>query len=596
MKVKIPEQLWKLSKGAFAKYGLSDRELGWQKYVDLDLSTLHPKRVERLLKEVEPHTKIRGVGMMVRDIKTWLKVSAGDHSAKPRSVEQFCALLTQLLTDVPGHRVYERDERSETWLASYVESVKFVPLTRKHNGEERPPHVIVNLFWLEFGIRQSRAVVFFAEHCLGGLTPEAALQRKGLYPETPELRTQYLADVQKFDGIVGNIGLQLLAVGVGSDDLDGNKKPGDDSWRYGTNKFRLDHHGEPTRMVVDVYHEEDKENKEDDDYMDLWFWGRRKAVHTVGDDDAEEQGEPVDDDDDDVGRGVTRRAGLKAEDVMERPEPEVPIHPMLACFDFRRHLRLRVHVGCVTVYEYDTKLSEKLVLPADTRSVIEMLVTTNGIFKDIVKGKSGGAIVLCAGPPGVGKTLTAEVYSETMQRPLYSVQCSQLGTDPEELEGQLMRAFLRAQRWNAILLLDEADVYIANRGSDLAQNAIVGVFLRVMEYYAGVLFLTTNRSDLVDDAIASRCVARLDYAVPPAEDRRRIWKVLSSGAGIPLGDDVIDEAVRCLPNVSGRDIKNLLKLAQMLSESRGKPIDMEMLRFAKRFKPTVDVPAAGPGH
>ena len=98
-----------------------------------------------------------------------------------------------------------------------------------------------------------------------------------------------------------------------------------------------------------------------------------------------------------------------------------------------------------------------------------------------------------------------------MQRPLYSVQCSQLGLEPADLERELLKIFTRAARWNAILLLDEADVYIHRRGSDIQQNAIVGVFLRVLEYYSGVMFLTTNRAELVDDAIASRCLARIDY-------------------------------------------------------------------------------------
>ena len=38
-------------------------------------------------------------------------------------------------------------------------------------------------------------------------------------------------------------------------------------------------------------------------------------------------------------------------------------------------------------------------------------------------------------------------------------------------------------------------------------NAVVGVFLRVLEYFNGLLFLTTNRIDDIDEAIVSRCIA-----------------------------------------------------------------------------------------
>src|SRR6185295_19284784 len=104
----------------------------------------------------------------------------------------------------------------------------------------------------------------------------------------------------------------------------------------------------------------------------------------------------------------------------------------------------------------------------------------------IVAGKTGGTIVFCTGEPGTGKTLTGEVFSEVIKRPLYVVQCSQLGTDEEELEKQLKKVLRRAQRWGAILLIDEADVYVRERGDDIQQNAIVGVFLRVLEYYRGI--------------------------------------------------------------------------------------------------------------
>src|SRR5262249_32595127 len=115
----------------------------------------------------------------------------------------------------------------------------------------------------------------------------------------------------------------------------------------------------------------------------------------------------------------------------------------------------------------DTDLATKLVLPEETTQLVDMLVSNRGFFRDIVAGKSGGSIILCAGPAGVGKTLTAEVYSESKERALYSVQCSQLGLTPGELEGELHKIFARAQRWHAILLLDEADVYVMKRGTDL---------------------------------------------------------------------------------------------------------------------------------
>jgi len=148
----------------------------------------------------------------------------------------------------------------------------------------------------------------------------------------------------------------------------------------------------------------------------------------------------------------------------------------------------------------------------------------------------------------------------------------------------------RAARWNAIALLDEADVYVMARGDDLIQNAIVGVFLRVLEYFPGTLFMTTNRSDMVDDAIASRCIARINYGLPSKLDQAKLWRILADTAEIPLADPVIAEILKSHADLSGRDIKNLIKLANSVARSRGTPITADMVDFVKRFKPTKTIP------
>jgi SpoVK/Ycf46/Vps4 family AAA+-type ATPase len=248
---------------------------------------------------------------------------------------------------------------------------------------------------------------------------------------------------------------------------------------------------------------------------------------------------------------------------------------------------LKIHVDFLSEYIYDSEISEKLILPKYLKDLVAMLIEHSGAnFSDIIEGKSGGAVVLLCGPPGTGKTLTAEVYAEAEQKGLYSVQCSQLGTDPENLEDELLKIFTRAQRWDAVLLLDEADVYVLSRGSDLQQNAIVGVFLRVLEYQSNILFLTTNRPDDVDDAIASRCVARLNYKIPNAGDQAKIWNVLANAFNVNLGDEVIQQIVSDNPDLSGRDVKNLLKLACLISINRKTPISKKIVRFVRQFKPT----------
>jgi SpoVK/Ycf46/Vps4 family AAA+-type ATPase len=111
-----------------------------------------------------------------------------------------------------------------------------------------------------------------------------------------------------------------------------------------------------------------------------------------------------------------------------------------------------------------------------------------------VTGKGRGLTVLLHGPPGTGKTLTAECISERQQRPLYTVGCGDLGTEPLELERRLKEIFSYAVSWKAILLMDEADIFLQERDiQNVNRNALVSIFLRELEYFDGILFLTTNR-------------------------------------------------------------------------------------------------------
>ena len=96
--------------------------------------------------------------------------------------------------------------------------------------------------------------------------------------------------------------------------------------------------------------------------------------------------------------------------------------------------------------------------------------------------------------------------------------------------------FKRASRWKAVLLLDEADVLLEQRSShDIHRNALVCVFLRTLEYYQGMMFLTTNRVEQIDDAIASRIHFKLKYDKLNLEQRANVWRYFLGTATTPQG-------------------------------------------------------------
>lgn len=549
MQVRIYKELFKaVGKSFFESYNIYETRYGYSSFDSLDLEHISKEKVLKLAEAVSPHIEIRGTKRLLTDINTWLKMAEnGSGDAKPRTAQHFSVMLKKYLMDVPGHRLYQKDGMSQTWFTYYVSDIEYHPAKSR-----QPPYVTIELLYEEFSHVECETITFHTEDCIG-ITVTEALSHKNFFIETDELRKQYLEEKAVWEKWVEKIGKQYLAVGTATDDLDGNDNGKKRSWYRSTKTIRLDKDDEPAHVVIDIFQEGDKERYHSKENFNKWFW----------------TGKDVED--------------LDNED--KEPYIEIPIHPMIACFDLRRHLRIKVHVSQLTEYIYDPKLGEKLVLPEDSQHLVEVLLMHKSGFKDIISSKGGGSVILCAGPPGTGKTLTAEVYAEVTERPLYSVQCSQLGVTAEDLEDSLLKVFARSQRWNAILLLDEADVYVAARGSDIQQNAIVGVFLRTIEYYKGVLFLTTNRGDSVDDAIASRCVAKIEYDIPSLENQKQIWRILAGVMNLTLTEDTIDAVAKKHSNLSGRDIKNLLKLTSLINTTKS-PINITQIDFVHKFKPT----------
>ncbi|KIM95508.1 hypothetical protein OIDMADRAFT_106443 [Oidiodendron maius Zn] len=171
---------------------------------------------------------------------------------------------------------------------------------------------------------------------------------------------------------------------------------------------------------------------------------------------------------------------------------------------------------------------EHLVLDTKTKDLITALVTNEVELErgaDIIHGKGNGLIILLHGAPGTGKTFTAESVAELAERPLFQVTCGDMGTSPKEVE-EYMNSILRLGRnWNCVVLLDEADTFLEHRTSkDVVRNALVSVFLRVLEYYDGILILTSNRVGSFDEAFKSRIQLALQYSPLTKAHRREIWK------------------------------------------------------------------------
>ncbi len=111
-------------------------------------------------------------------------------------------------------------------------------------------------------------------------------------------------------------------------------------------------------------------------------------------------------------------------------------------------------------------------------------------------------------------------------------------------------------------------------------------FLRSMEYFSGLMFMTTNRPSEIDDAILSRCAAVIGYQPPNQEDATRIWRVMldNYGAANRLTESVLKELVQVFDGITARDIKMLLRLALRVSDAQREPLSVDLFRRCAMFR------------
>ena len=140
-----------------------------------------------------------------------------------------------------------------------------------------------------------------------------------------------------------------------------------------------------------------------------------------------------------------------------------------------------------------------------------------------------------------------------------------------------------------MVLLDEADVFLEERDrNDLKRNALVSVFLHVLEYYSGILILTSNRVGTFDEAFKSRIQLVLHYENLVEPQRRKIWRNFFSRlkeldeANIDYEDltDHIDELGR--EDMNGRHIRNAITTARKLAKHKKERCGYSHLRHVIR--------------
>ncbi|KXH59838.1 hypothetical protein CSAL01_08475 [Colletotrichum salicis] len=237
-------------------------------------------------------------------------------------------------------------------------------------------------------------------------------------------------------------------------------------------------------------------------------------------------------------------------------------------FNLKEKKWVNLFVENTHTVDWNYRTFDRLVLDGKIKEMIRALVDVQTSAKrmdDIITGKGNGLIILLHGSPGTCKTLTAESVAEIAEKPLYRVTCGDIGTE-------------------ALLLLDEEDVFLEERTmADLQRNSLVSVFLRLLEYYEGILILTSNRVGTFDEAFKSRIQVAIHYDNLTPKSRKKIWQNFfdmieestEEDGSIPELQRRLDELAK--EEMNGRQIRNALLTVRQLAKHRKERLDWEHL-------------------
>lgn len=184
-----------------------------------------------------------------------------------------------------------------------------------------------------------------------------------------------------------------------------------------------------------------------------------------------------------------------------------------------------------------------------------------------------GYRVLFYGPPGTGKTLTAGLLGKEFNKDVYRVDLSQIVSKYiGETEKNLSKIFDRAEHKEWILFFDEADALFGKRTNvqsshDKYANQEVSFLLQRVEDFSGLLILASNYKSNMDDAFLRRFHSIVQFPMPNAQERLRLWKQ-SLPVSITHNGRLELNALSEAYEISGASIINIVQYASLKALSR----------------------------
>ncbi|KAM0517030.1 hypothetical protein ACHAPE_005142 [Trichoderma viride] len=191
-----------------------------------------------------------------------------------------------------------------------------------------------------------------------------------------------------------------------------------------------------------------------------------------------------------------------------------------------------------------------------------------------------GLTLLLHGGPGTGKTFAATCIAETIKTPLLSDTIRI--RDNSSVERQLSEMFRLAQRWRAILVLENADAFLTQRSRNEASSSAVTLAIRSMDSYTSILVLTTSRVGDLDEAVWSYTDLAINFPPLRGERLQKVWGHSISEYKVKYYSRIMEFIEDICENegleINGRDIRNITLAAQNLARHQNKSLEVQHIR------------------